>query len=340
MVKNADHRAAEISFPNPPGEGGPGSFQERFEGFLRTSGWKVSYAGSPGKPDIILVVGGTRRLGWLWRMKKKGIPIVLRLDGMGWLHRRRWTGIGAFLKAEVQNLLRKVVHAFLADHVVYQSRFAKEWWERAGMRTADHYSIIYNGVDTDVFKPMGRGTAPVRVVCVEGTLDYSPYAIRLLNELRSRLPVDMPLELFGRFRCDRSEKRLNAGIDYKGHIPRHKVPEALHQAILLSLDIHPACPNGVIEAMACGTPVVAFDTGSMKELVSPEAGLLVDYGSDPWKLGDPDVEALALALQKVKAGYSEYAGHARNAAIGSFGLERMATAYVRILEKLMSQFHA
>ena len=45
-------------------------------------------------------------------------------------------------------------------------------------------------------------------------------------------------------------------------------------------------PNSVIEALACGLPVVSFDTGALPELVTPGAGRVVAYGGDPWRL-DP-----------------------------------------------------
>lgn len=48
----------------------------------------------------------------------------------------------------------------------------------------------------------------------------------------------------------------------KWFLPRENVNDAMFGSIYLSLDINPACPNTVIEALACGAPVVAFDTGS------------------------------------------------------------------------------
>ena len=80
---------ATIAFPHPPGHGGHGSFQTRFEKALRAADWTVVYAQDRVVPDVVMVIGGTKRLGWLWRMKRKEVPIIHRLDGLAWLHRRQ-----------------------------------------------------------------------------------------------------------------------------------------------------------------------------------------------------------------------------------------------------------
>jgi glycosyltransferase involved in cell wall biosynthesis len=101
--------------------------------------------------------------------------------------------------------------------------------------------------------------------------------------------------------------------------------------LLYSADLNPACPNTVLEAMACGLPVVAFDTGALPELVQGEAGRLVPYGGDPWKLDPPDTEGLARAAAEVLADQARYRRGARARAERAFGLERMVQGYLEAL---------
>jgi glycosyltransferase involved in cell wall biosynthesis len=50
--------------------------------------------------------------------------------------------------------------------------------------------------------------------------------------------------------------------------------------MLFSADLNAACPNSVIEALACGTPVLGYDTGALPEMVPPKSGRIAHYGGN------------------------------------------------------------
>ena len=324
-----------ICFPHKPGSGGPGSFQRRFEQELKDRGWKVGYKSTEKKPDLIFVVGGTRHILWLLRMKMRGVPVLYRLDGISWLHRKKKVGIKHFLVAEYRNVLGKIIHAYIADKIVYQSNFVQNWWNKAGYRKRQNSSIIYNGVILPINTTIGTLNCNQNLLVLEGNIDYSPYAVRLLNELTSKLGDKIDIDLYGNFEFSANKNKLTQFINYHGFLPREKVNDAMFGSIYLSLDINPACPNTVIEALACGAPVVAFDTGSLKELVPEEAGIIVPYGSDPWQLAYPDVDALANAILKVKENYVWYSANARRVAEERYSIENMTEKYIRIIDLIL-----
>jgi glycosyltransferase involved in cell wall biosynthesis len=322
-----------IIFPHKPGAGGPGSFQSRFERQILDSGWQVQYAQVQDvHASVIFVVGGTRRLWWLFQMKRSGVSIVFRLDGINWLHKKKKTTVRNFLLSEWRNLTTKFIHAFLADYIVYQSHFTKDWWLRAGWKKRHEFTVIYNAVDIQSFRPNNNEGTPVFIACMEGTLDYSPYAVELLNELRDRLPNDLDLRLYGRFESELSRKHLSVKIKYNGAVQREDVPKVLARSIYLSLDINPACPNTVVEALACGAPVVAFQTGALRELVPKDCGVIVPYGSDPWKLAMPDVDALVSAILLVNENYDTYSVAARSYAEKNYNMTRLFSEYREVIE--------
>ena len=325
----------KIVFPHPPGAGGPGSFQSRFENQLKVKGHAVCYKGSKIRPDLVFVVGGTRNLIWLAWMRLRGIPVLYRLDGIGWLHKKRKTSLKYYCTAECRNALSKAIHGFLASKIVYQSQFVKDWWDKSGWRKRKHTSIIHNGVtipEQSEIEQVLQETQSKRLVVLEGVIDYTPYAVDLLNELAEKLPQDIQIELYGKFEQHNAKERLHKRLIYKGFVNREEVYTVFMGSVYLSLDIHPACPNTVAEALACGAPVVAFDTGSLSELVDDTCGKIVNYGSDPWELAYPDVKSLRTAIIDVFQDYEEYSKNAYHKAKTDYGIMEMITNYLHVIQ--------
>ena len=106
------------------------SFRNRFTAGLEQCGIQVSFSLDDDPYDAVLVIGGTRDLLGLARVKRRGIRIVQRLNGMNWIHRKRRTGIRHALRAEYGNLVLNAIRTRLAERIVYQSHFAQGWWGR------------------------------------------------------------------------------------------------------------------------------------------------------------------------------------------------------------------
>jgi glycosyltransferase involved in cell wall biosynthesis len=101
--------------------------------------------------------------------------------------------------------------------------------------------------------------------------------------------------------------------------------------MLFASDLHPACPNAVIEALACGLPVLAYDTGALRELVTDGAGEVVPYGGDSWNLDTPDSESLADRAIRIFHDQPAYRRAARQRAEEGLGLETMVKGYLGAL---------
>ena len=90
-------------------------------------------------------------------------------------------------------------------------------------------------------------------------------------------------------------------------------------------------PNTVIEALACGTPVVGFHTGGIADAVEHErCGLLARQG-DTAELAAH--LARALGSEPLRAAM---AAAARARALELYGLERQAQAYLELYRRLLA----
>jgi glycosyltransferase involved in cell wall biosynthesis len=87
----------------------------------------------------------------------------------------------------------------------------------------------------------------------------------------------------------------------------------------------------VIEALACGLPVVGFDTGSLAEIVQEDSGRLSPYGANQWKLERPDIQTLVSAAEDVLINNDQFRASARKRAESVLGLEEMTEAYLKVL---------
>ena len=122
-------------------------------------------------------------------------------------------------------------------------------------------------------------------------------------------------------------------IKWLGVIDNHKLPPLYRSAhMLYSADLNAACPNSVLEALACGLPVLAFDTGALPELIDAQSGRLAKYGGDPWNLDPPDIGALAESAIDILNHQAKLRQGARNRAETAFGLDLMLEKYLMALE--------
>jgi glycosyltransferase involved in cell wall biosynthesis len=171
----------------------------------------------------------------------------------------------------------------------------------------DKVDVVYNGVDPR-FRPLPsdqvasfrteRGL-PEQFILFVGTLEPRKNIVRLIESYARMQRPRPPLLLAGGrgwlyeevfARVDALD--LRGEVSFVGYVPAEDLPLWYNAA---SLFVYPSLYEGFglppLEAMACGTPVVASDASSLPEVVG-RAGLLPDPNS---------TEALAAAMGRMLA---------------------------------------
>ena len=329
--------------PTYAGVGGPASFRMRFTAEAERQGLEICNDLDDHPYDAVMVIGGTRQLAKLWQVRWAGIPIVQRLDGFNWIHRRVKSSPVYWVRAEIRNWILRVIRSRLATSIVYQSKFVVENWNKTFGEIETPYDVIYNGVDLKDFSPDGPGEPPsdrLRINLVEGAYhgghDISlKMAMDLSARLISEFKQEVELNIAGEITPEIQEKwnsYASVPVNWLGVIDRSAVPE-LHRSahLYFSSEINAPCPNSVIEALACGLPVAAFDTGSLPQIVTGDAGRVVPFGANPWKLEPPDIPALAEAVMEIYKDQPRFRKAARQRAVEAFDIQHVVARYLEAL---------
>jgi len=314
------------------------SFRLKFEQGLQSRGVIISH-NLAYQSDVILVLAGTRDLWQLYQARKRGIRIVQRLDGINWVQRVRWAGIKYSVRAEYGNFMLSLIRKRFVDHVIYQSEFIRNWWNDWYGVAHVPSSVILNGINLERYSPDGKHDRPTdsyRLLLLEGSLAGGLNAGLFHGvALAEKLAEKYPMEVVVAGNVDEAtQKKMKSKVPVKflGTIPREEIPQLARSSHLMyCAEVNPPCPNSVVEALACGLPVVGFDSGSLKELVSEDAGRVVPYGANPWKLETPHIAALAESAEEVLSKQEQFRAAARKRAKSILGLEQMVDSYLKVL---------
>jgi len=157
--------------------------------------------------------------------------------------------------------------------------------------TAQKITVLRNGVDLELFRPEDRQTARAKygvsgfVLASVGNL-IPTKGHQLAIEALKTLP-DAQLLIAGRgpheeeFRLLATRFGVADRVKFLGILPQTELRWLYSAADAMVLaSAREGWPNVLLEAMACGTPVVASKVGGIGEIVAaPEAGVLMDERS-------------------------------------------------------------
>lgn len=227
--------------------------------------------------------------------RRRGVPTTLfsheRLDDMLALR----TGLELGSRASIAVYNRMLVRS--VDRIVVTSRYAESEFRALALGADRPLVRVPLGVDLRGFRP--RTLAPsglLRLVHV-GRLsrEKSPHlAVATAVELHRR-GVPLRLDVYGT--GPHLEELLDlagtAPVHFHGHVGDRADLSRRIAAADIALSVCPGETFGlaVLEALACGTPVVTADRGGARELVDARSGA--------WAAAEPD--ALADAVQRLAA---------------------------------------
>ncbi len=155
--------------------------------------------------------------------------------------------------------------------------------------------VIYNGLDHSLYFPGKKDNEPLilwigRLKRYKNPIDAAKIYLRLRPEVRKR----SKLVVIGRGELEEEVRRevINAGGEYLGYVTQDEKVKLYQRAwVVLSTSYIEGWGMTVVEANASGTPVVAYATGSLPEVIK--------QGINGYTVGYKDYIGAANKVEKI-----------------------------------------
>jgi len=316
--------------------GGTATFAQNFSNAAGKQGMRVSNKFSSDFDVLFIITDCSLWYPLIAKLLKK--KIVQRLDGV--YHPA--TPAGKWYP--LYNLKMQIIHNFLADVVIYQSEFSKLSCETfLGKTGALQTAIIYNGVDTDKIPkktiPRPGDPFPIRLITYAKFRRHDQIE-PIIESVKLLDPKRFTLDIYGSYTDNLASlfKNLPENILFQGKKSNEDLLKTLCRYDIFLFSDQSACPNSVLEALAAGLPVVAFDRGSIPELIKPGYnGEIVPMrtGTHPFKktflFETENAQMTYQAIQKLQGRLPLFSNNAATWANEHFSLSKMIEAYYEIL---------
>jgi glycosyltransferase involved in cell wall biosynthesis len=217
-----------------------------------------------------------------------------------------------------------------AHHIVANSGAARNRLTREGV-AARRVRVVANGIDGDAYVPRTLRPPLRRILTVANLrgekghdvlIEAAPQVLRNFPDAQFDLAGTGPER--DALMARAAARGVARAFSFLGHC--EDVPAQLAQADVFVLPSRSeAFPNALLEAMACGLPVVASAVGGICELIDqPQVGMLVPPGNPA---------ALAAAICRVLANpplAAALGSAARTQVLERYSFERMVDAFDHI----------
>lgn len=192
-------------------------------------------------------------------------------------------------------------------------------------------TVIPNYVNTDWFKPQPIGAKDGRTLCFIGRLieQKNPFAL-----LEAILGLNVKLLMIGggplHAELEAKARSDHLDVQFVGNVPHTQLPAYINQADAFVLpSLYEGHPKALLEAMACGIPVIGGDSPGIREFViHGETGYLCETSP----MGIREAIATLLADEALR---NRLGSTGREFVVRNFSLERVVDMELELYASLM-----
>ncbi|WP_180079501.1 glycosyltransferase family 4 protein [Acinetobacter sp. YH12058] len=268
---------------------------------------------------------------WLHsRFLPKNIPIVATIHHS--IHDPELQPYKGFLRTQyhnywIKNIERKTMQR--ANKVTAVSQFAALIAHQKVINIP--IEVIYNGVDTDLFKlsnQLKEKEAPFRLLYIGSWMARK--GVDLLTPIMKELGNDFELYYTGGEAAAKDRYKMPKNMHDLGRLDKAQVINAMQEAdALLFTSRSEGLPLTVLEAMACGLPVITTNGSALPEVIQHrETGFLCDKNNI-----QSFVEAIRI-LKETSRLQKELSLNARSYIEDNFKIDKMIKLYIEAYQAL------
>jgi glycosyltransferase involved in cell wall biosynthesis len=272
-------------FRRPP-YGGSNQFLVALRGELRRRGLHVSDGAFGRDTRACLLHSYLVDVDRLGRELPDGCQVVHRVDGPIQFHRNDDSADREILE----------INSALANATVFQSQWSLETHRRLGIELRDP-AVIPNAVDSSIFHPPAErepGGPRLRVIATSWSHNPRKGAATFAALARASDSDRYEFTFVGRAQAPLDGARQLAPL-----ASRELAEELRAHDVYVAPSVDEACSNAVLEALACGLPVLYRRSGSHAEIVG-EAGLGFDDEDEAVSQLDRLAEELAARRDAIR----------------------------------------
>ncbi|MEJ5264828.1 MAG: glycosyltransferase [Bacteroidales bacterium] len=207
--------------------------------------------------------------------------------------------------------------------------------------------VIPNPIDIDIFKPEEKvkckqllGLDPAKKYILFAAANVNnyfkgfPYFVEAIKILAAQYPQQVlesvEILIAGKVKDPDLFKQLALPYRILGIVTPNRMLTVYNAADLyVTPSLQDNLPNTIMESMACGVPVAAFDIGGIPEMI--------DHKQNGWLAASQSAQSLADGIRwcLFESNYEQLSAMAREKVLNEYTYEKIAHRYLQIFEQVL-----
>lgn len=269
----------------------------------------------------------------LMSARRAGAKYMARCGNLRSLNAARESGSNSQQAIQAREIEKLVFPA--SDRVIIPTLDMANYIQKEYCVSREKIIVIPNYVDTTLFSPHKNIQPEKNRLCFIGRLERVKNIMAILQAI---VGLDISMTIVGNGslqpELEKFAKENHLDVDFRGVVSNKSLPVIINEAdIYIQPSFYEGHPKTIIEAMACGSPVIAANSPGIRELITHEKnGFLCETSAE-------SIRAAILQLLSNPDFRQLLGQNARDFAVANFSLDHVVDLELSVLEELSRELN-